>query len=93
VTDEESFAICAIRYTIGRMSYIVSDGQRWALEWGAKSPRVRKVIMRDLEWEIQREDEYFIPEGKDYSGLGQMQSDSLGWRQVYAELQRMDSTA
>jgi hypothetical protein len=87
--DEEILALCAIRYTIGRMSYVVSDGQRWALEWGAKSKWVRDVIIRDLAWEIGREDDYYIPEGKDISGLGCVYSDSLGWREVYRQLVAM----
>ena len=29
-TDDAHMAICAIRYTIGRRSYVVADGQRWA---------------------------------------------------------------
>jgi hypothetical protein len=82
-------ALCAIRYTIGRMSYIVSDGQRWALEWGAKSKLVRDVIIRDLEWLIEQEDSYYLPEGKDISGLGCVRSDSLGWREVHRQLVAM----
>jgi hypothetical protein len=84
--DEETMALCAIRYTIGRMSYIVSDGQRWALEWGAKSKLVRDVIIRDLEWHIHNEDTFFIPEGRAESGLGDMRIDSPGWREVYRQL-------
>lgn len=55
-SDAETMTLCAIRYTIGRSSYIVSDGQRWAREWGAKSKRVRDIIRRDLREELQQWD-------------------------------------
>lgn len=68
--DAESMAICAIRYTIGRMSYIVSDGQRWAREWGTRSAWVRDVIRRDLR------------EACDRAGALGDQHDEAGWRNV-----------
>jgi len=89
MTDEESMALCAIRYTIGRMSYIVSDGWRWALEWGAKSAYVRDIIVRDLEFFIEQEDSFYLPENKLISGLGDTRTDSIGWRKVYAALLQM----
>jgi hypothetical protein len=32
--DEYSMAVCAIRYCIGRRSYIVSSGAEWARKYG-----------------------------------------------------------
>lgn len=72
--DAASMALCAIRYTIGRRSYIVSDGWRWAREWGAKSTWVRDVIRRDLREAAERD-----------GALGD-RHDERGWRAVLADL-------
>lgn len=77
--DMERMAICAIRYTIGRQSYIVSDGQRWALDWGKKSKWVRSVIIRDLRDEVDRCDRGYPSLGSDY--------DEKGWREVLKDLE------
>ncbi len=74
MSDAESMVICAIRYTIGRRSYIVGDGQRWAREWGAKSRHVRDVIRRDLREACDR-----------HGALGD-QGDEAGWRNVLTDL-------
>lgn len=76
-SDAENMALCAIRYTIGRMTYIVSDGQRWAREWGAKSKWVRDVIRRDLREAADRE-----------GALGD-QYDEAGWRNVLVYLDKI----
>jgi hypothetical protein len=81
VIDQEKMALCAIRYTIGRMSYIVSDGQRWAREWGAKSEWIRSVLIRDLEEEVTRESQF-------PGTLGDIM-DSKGWKTVLEELKAM----
>jgi hypothetical protein len=81
MSDAESMAICAIRYTIGRSSYIVSDGQRWAREWGVKSAWVREVIRRDLREEVCRCDEGFPSLGDKH--------DEAGWRAVLVDLDKM----
>lgn len=81
MTDLESMAICAIRYTIGRRSYIVIDGQKWAMEWGAKSNRVRDVIIRDLEEATERCD-------SGAEALGDP-PDEAGWRRVLSGLQAL----
>jgi hypothetical protein len=83
MSDQESMAICAIRYTIGRSSYIVSDGQRWAREWGEKSKWVRDVIRRDLREEVQRCDDGFPMLGEAV--------DEAGWRSVLADLDAMEN--
>lgn len=72
--DAENMALCAIRYTIGRRSYIVGDGQRWAREWGAKSKHVRDVIRGDLREAAERE-----------GALGDPH-DEAGWRAVLFDL-------
>jgi hypothetical protein len=78
VQDVEGMALCAIRYTLGRMSYIVGDGVRWAREYGAKSAWVRGMLIRDLQEAVEREDNGFPALGMDM--------DSRQWRAVLAEL-------
>ena len=48
-TDAEMMALCAIRYCMGRSSYIVADGLRWAREWGEKSAVVKEILVRDID--------------------------------------------
>jgi hypothetical protein len=79
MSDSEMMAICAIRYTMGRRSYVVGEGQRWALEWGKISPRVRSVIIRDLKSDIERCDNGFEALGNKH--------DEVGWREVLKELE------
>jgi hypothetical protein len=81
--SKESMVICAIRYTIGRSSYIVSEGQQWAIEWGEKSERVRNVIIRDLKEEIDRCDRGFNSLGDKF--------DEDGWRGVFKKLENMNT--
>jgi hypothetical protein len=78
--DAECMAICAIRYCIGRRSPVVNDGQRWALDWGARSKRVRDALRRDLLWELQKYDA--VPAGL---WLGD-EHDKTGWLDVLAKL-------
>ena len=75
--DQNCMALCAIRYTIGRRSYIVADGQRWAIEWGRASPWVRDVIRRDLREAAERP-----------GALGDP-PDEAGWLSVLASLDAM----
>jgi hypothetical protein len=86
--DAESMAVCAIRYTIGRQSYIVSDGQRWAIEWGRKSGWVRRTITRDLQEAIDRCDDAHAADREAFA-LGS-RFDEEGWRNVMRELQAME---
>jgi hypothetical protein len=79
--DRELMAVCAIRYAIGRQSYIVSDAVRWAREFGASSPSIRNVIINDLEEAVQREDNGFLSLGAEM--------DSKAWRAVLADLKAM----
>lgn len=86
-SDQEAMAICAIRYTIGRQSYIVSQGQSWALRYGAQSKHVRDVIVRDLREAVERCDDA-VTGG--WRALG-MEQDERGWRDVLAKLEAMES--
>lgn len=47
--NEELMAICAIRYCIGRESYIVHEGIEWAMRYGRKSPNMRRLIIEEIE--------------------------------------------
>jgi len=82
-TDQDSMAVCAIRYAIGRRSYIVADAARWAREYGAKSAWVRSVVIRDLQEAIDKEDRGFT------GALGD-EMDARVWREVLSELQAHD---
>jgi hypothetical protein len=84
--DEESRAVCAIRYCIGRQSYIVGDGQRWAREFGARSKHVRSIIRRDLQETVERLD---LARAHDPACAVPMLGDAhdeRGWRAVLADL-------
>lgn len=51
-------ATAAVRYCLGRQSYIVSDCVDWLHEqWPALSESCRKVIARDIDEAIVRDDE------------------------------------
>lgn len=77
--DEFSMAICAIRYCLGRQSYIVSSGARWAREYGAHSSWVRGVVIKDIEHRVKLGG----------SSLG-MEMDRQEWLGVLADLKAMD---
>jgi hypothetical protein len=79
MTDEELMAVCAIRYTIGRRSYIVADGARWALQYGTASKAVRDIVVRDLEEEIDRQERTGLP------ALGHSCDEEL-WRTTLEQL-------
>ena len=81
--EEAGMAICAIRYTLGRRSYVVSDGIRWAREYGRKYLAVRRTVIRDIEAAIEQKDQ--LPE---YQPLGD-EMDERGWRAVLVELKEM----
>jgi len=82
-SDAESMAICAIRYTIGRQSYIVPSGYAWAREWGARSEWVRRTIADDLRGLVEK-----CNRGTVGQWLGSP-TDERGWREVLRELEAM----
>jgi hypothetical protein len=48
--DDEAMLIYAVRYSQGRMSYVVSDACRWVRDkWPTLSPGTRNVLSRDLQ--------------------------------------------
>jgi hypothetical protein len=82
VSDTELMALYAVRYAMGRMSYAVSDGQRFARYFGAKSKWLRGVLRRDLKEAVDLCD-MGIP------SLGHKR-DQIGWRGVLQDLEAMD---
>lgn len=78
----ELMALCAIRYTIGRRSYTVSEGAAWALQWGRESEFVRKIIIRDLTESVARCDD-------GAEALGDPMDEKM-WRRVLGELVEID---
>jgi hypothetical protein len=77
--EQLTMALCAIRYTIGRQSYIVADGVLWARKYSQESSWVRGVVIADLQEAVAREDGGFT------GALGSA-IDSKTWRMVLAEL-------
>lgn len=77
---EAMMAVCAIRYCLGRQSYIVSDGQRWAREYGRKYPVLRRIVTCDIESEIRA------------GRLMGAALDDAGWRAVLSDLKAMGET-
>lgn len=87
-TDEFSMALCAIRYCIGRSSYAVDDGARWAREYGRRSPWVRETIIRDLSGLAERCDILATDDRPSCGLLGAPDAEAT-WRAVLAELRGM----
>ena len=79
MTDEELMALCAIRYALPRMSYIVADGHRLAREYGAKSAELRSLLIQDIRQASMH-------------GLG-WGAERAAWMAVLAELEAMSGEA
>lgn len=61
---EEQMLISAVRYAIGRSSYIVSDTCRFVTNIKSKlSKECIKIIIRDIEEEFEFRDEIGVPCG------------------------------
>ena len=91
MTDQESLALCAIRYCIGRQSYIVGSGLAWARDWGKRSPWIRNVLIQDLETAV-RQIERSRGHEHPWQVLGSA-TDEREWRAVLAELLAQRDTA
>lgn len=73
--------IAAVRYCLGRMSYIVSDCAEWIIaNWNGWPESVRNIIKRDIETEFVRDDEARAEQRK-YKPLG-MDMDRAEWERV-----------
>jgi len=52
-------ALAAVRYCLGRQTYIVSDCCDWLIaSWKDLKPSMRDIIKRDIKEEFKRDDEY-----------------------------------
>ena len=74
-------ALAALRYCLGRMTYIVGDCERWIFaNWEHFPENVKKLIQREVEKEINRDDEA-RERGDDYKPLGH-DCDRAAWIRV-----------
>lgn len=78
---DDLMAVAAVRYCIGRQTYIVSDCADWLIDqWGNIDPRMQVVIKRDVEDAFTRDDED-RERGSDYKALG-ANCDRQQWERV-----------
>ena len=55
ITLDETILICAVRYALGRMSYIVGEVCQYvAFKRKTLSEQCVKIVIRDIEEEIER---------------------------------------
>lgn len=74
-------AICAVRYCLGRQTYVVSDCADWLIAmWPAIPARAQVIIQRDVDEAFQRDDEGRA-DGSLYKALG-MDCDRAEWERV-----------
>lgn len=74
-------AVSAVRYCLGRRTYIVSDCQEWLCNiWDKLPEKAKAVIERDVEEAFKSDDEHRA-NGKDYRALGH-DCDRRCWEQV-----------
>lgn len=68
--DEDSAAIWAFRYCLGRQTYAVGSCVDWLIDaWPLLDEHAKTIIARDLKEEIQRDDA-FRAAGDSYKPLG-----------------------
>lgn len=74
-------AVAAVRYCLGRMTYIVSDCADWIIEqWPNISEGAQKTIQRDIDDAFVSDDEERA-RGKEYKTLGH-DCDRAQWDRV-----------
>ena len=73
--------VAAVRYCLGRMTYIVSDCADWLIHiWPTIDPKTQGIIRRDIEEAFARDDEY-RESGQEYKALGH-DCDRAQWLRV-----------
>lgn len=78
---DDLMAIAAVRYCLGRMTYITSDCSEWLLQqWPNIKPNARTVIQRDIDEAFARDDEA-REAGDSYKPLG-WDCDRAVWQKV-----------
>ena len=74
-------AVSAVRYCLGRSTYIVSDCQEWLCgAWEYLPENAKAIIQRDVEEAFKRDDED-RESGRDYRALGH-DCDRRSWEKV-----------
>lgn len=80
---DESMAVYAVRYCLGRQTYAVGECVEWLLNvWPALAPRTQQQIRRDIEREFARDDDDRAA-GRSPCALGSL-VDRLEWQRVRA---------
>lgn len=83
ITPDEQILICAVRYALGRMSYVVSDVIEYVhYKRQRLSPECRRIIIRDIQEEVDR-----------YHAAGEtlgMRIDENQWLKLADELKEVD---
>ena len=78
---DDLMVLAAVRYCMGRMTYIVGDCVDWLIdEWDNISPSMQRIIQRDIEDEFRRDDEA-RQRGESHRPLG-MDIDRASWEKV-----------
>jgi len=78
---DQLMAVAAVRYSIGRMTYIVSDCADWLISvWPELTDNARNIIKRDVEEAFARDDEDRA-DSSYYKALGQ-DCDRAQWERV-----------
>ena len=82
---DDMMAIAAVRYCLGRMTYIVSDCADWLIDaWPTIKPCAQKAIERDISEAFKLDDEA-REAGRQYKPLG-MDIDRKQWERVRAHI-------
>ena len=78
---DDLMAIAAVRYCLGRMTYITIDCSEWLVhQWPNIKPSARAVIQRDIDEAFARDDEA-REAGDSYKPLG-WDCDRAVWQKV-----------
>lgn len=79
--EGQTMAMAAVRYCIGRKSYIVSDCTNWLIaHWDDFTDDTKKIIERDIEKEVEKDNAARLA-GSPYRPLG-MDCDRAEWEKV-----------
>lgn len=79
--NNDLMAVCAVRYCLGRMTYIVGECQEWLYDvWPNLSDKAKYIIKRDVDEAFVRDDEDRI-DGREYKALGH-DCDRASWEMV-----------
>lgn len=87
MTDDEEMLICATRYCIGRMTYVVQDCCRWIKErWPTLSDHTKKIIFKDLDQAVQRDKVYCDKNPGETSHCLGSEMDKVRWVELHTWL-------